>query len=59
MMAKAAVAVIHGFSNWSLGKAPFRKLVQLSENEGLIFVQATSGFAVMVHRNGFAMVALK
>jgi len=34
-------------------------LVHASENEGLIFVQATRGFAVMVHRKGFAMVALK
>ena len=34
-------------------------LVQASENEGLIFVQAASGFAVKVHRKGFAMVALK
>jgi hypothetical protein len=34
-------------------------LVQLSENEGLIFAQAASGFAAMVHRKGFAIVALK
>jgi hypothetical protein len=34
-------------------------LVPASENEGLIFVQAASGFAAMVHRKGFAMVALK
>jgi len=35
------------------------RLVHASENEGLIFGQAASGFAFMVHRNGFAMVALK
>jgi nucleoside-diphosphate-sugar epimerase len=34
-------------------------LVLTSENEGLIFGHAVSGFAVMVHRKGFAMVALK
>jgi hypothetical protein len=34
-------------------------LVDASESEGLIFVQAVSGFSFMVHRNGFAMVALK
>jgi hypothetical protein len=34
-------------------------LVQPSEKDGLISAQAESGFAVMVHRKGFAMVSLK
>ena len=39
----------------SIGKL----LVQPSANDGLISAQAESGFAVMVHRKGFAMVWLK
>ena len=34
-------------------------LVQPSENEGLILAQAVRGFASIVQRKGFAMVALK
>src|ERR1700730_4564420 len=36
-----------------------KSLVLPSENEGLIWAQAVRGFASMVQRNGFAMVALK
>ena len=38
---------------------PWLILVLPSENEGLILAQAVRGFASMVQRKGFAMVALK
>ena len=59
--AKMRTGKLHKYPNLRaiLPFATETRLVQASENDGLIFVQIASGFAAMVQRKGFAMVALK